>query len=109
MLQARAPFGPLLLALTLVAAACSSGTPAGTTPASAPAASSVAASPSSGGTSAEPSAAAGAWDDILAAAKGKTVNWYMWGGDETINKLVTGYLNDEAQKLRRHDQSGPRR
>jgi putative spermidine/putrescine transport system substrate-binding protein len=92
--HARARNGALLIALTLAAAACSSGTAS-----SAPETSAAVASPSSGGASAAPSAAAGAWDDILAAAQGKTVNWYMWGGDETINQLVTGYLNDEAQEL----------
>jgi putative spermidine/putrescine transport system substrate-binding protein len=86
-----------LITLTLVVAACSSGTPASAPPPTS--AASPTSAGSSAGSSAQPSAAAGAWDDILAAAKGKTVNWYMWGGDETINKLVTGYLNDEAQKV----------
>jgi len=109
--HARAPYAALLIVLTVVAAACSSGTPASGTPAGAspaggtpaseppatePPAASAAASLAS---SAQPSADTAAWDAILAAAKGKTVNWYMWGGDETINKLVTGYLNDEAQKV----------
>src|SRR5689334_9812412 len=93
--QARAPRGTLLIALTLVAAACSSASPASQPPTSSAAASpssgGTSAQPSAGGTSAEPSAASAAWDAVLAAAKGKTVNWYMWGGDETINKLVTGY------------------
>jgi ABC-type uncharacterized transport system YnjBCD substrate-binding protein len=25
------------------------------------------------------------WDSVLAAAKGQTVNWYMWGGSDSIN------------------------
>jgi putative spermidine/putrescine transport system substrate-binding protein len=29
-----------------------------------------------------------AWDDVLAAAKGTTVNWYMWGGSDVINTNV---------------------
>lgn len=28
------------------------------------------------------------WDDVLAAAKGTTVNWYMWGGSDVINTNV---------------------
>jgi putative spermidine/putrescine transport system substrate-binding protein len=89
--SARARRGALLIAFMLVAVACSSGAPASQGPTSPPV------TPSSSG--APPSPVAGGWDDVLAAAKGKTVNWYMWGGDETINKLVTGYLSDEAQKL----------
>jgi len=30
------------------------------------------------------------WDDVLAAAAGTTVNWFMWGGDDTINANVDG-------------------
>jgi putative spermidine/putrescine transport system substrate-binding protein len=30
------------------------------------------------------------WDDVLAAAAGTTVNWFMWGGDDTINQNVDG-------------------
>ena len=28
------------------------------------------------------------WDDVLAAAKGTTVHWYMWGGSDKINTDV---------------------
>lgn len=28
------------------------------------------------------------WDEVLAAAKGTTVNWYMWGGSDFINQQV---------------------
>ncbi len=28
------------------------------------------------------------WDAVLAAAQGTTVNWFMWGGSETINAHV---------------------
>lgn len=31
------------------------------------------------------------WSDILAEARGQTVNFYMWGGSDTINKWVSGY------------------
>jgi putative spermidine/putrescine transport system substrate-binding protein len=28
------------------------------------------------------------WDSVVAAARGQTVNWYMWGGSESINTFV---------------------
>ncbi|MEZ4674074.1 MAG: hypothetical protein R2932_07485 [Caldilineaceae bacterium] len=28
------------------------------------------------------------WDEVIAAAEGTTVNWYMWGGSDTINAHV---------------------
>ena len=28
------------------------------------------------------------WDDVLAAADGTTINWFMWGGSDTINENV---------------------
>lgn len=28
------------------------------------------------------------WDDVVAAADGGTVNWYMWGGSDSINEFV---------------------
>ncbi len=28
------------------------------------------------------------WDSVLAAAKGQTVNWYIWGGSDSINQFV---------------------
>lgn len=41
------------------------------------------------------------FDQIAAAAKGGTVNWYMWGGDDSINTYVNGFV---AQHLK--DQYG---
>jgi putative spermidine/putrescine transport system substrate-binding protein len=34
------------------------------------------------------------WSAVLAHAKGETVNWYMYGGDDTLNTFVTGYIAD---------------
>ena len=31
------------------------------------------------------------WDSVLAAAKGQTVNWYIWGGSDTINAFVDNF------------------
>ena len=28
------------------------------------------------------------WEAVLAAARGQTVNWYLWGGSESINRFV---------------------
>lgn len=28
------------------------------------------------------------WDHVVSEAKGQTVNWYMWGGSDTINEFV---------------------
>jgi putative spermidine/putrescine transport system substrate-binding protein len=37
------------------------------------------------------------WADIVAEARGQTVNFYMWGGSDVINGWVTGYV---AQNLK---------
>jgi putative spermidine/putrescine transport system substrate-binding protein len=28
------------------------------------------------------------WESVVAAARGQTINWYMWGGSESINRFV---------------------
>ncbi len=38
------------------------------------------------------------WNSVLADAKGQTVNWYMYGGDDTLNTFVTGYVADQLKK-----------
>lgn len=38
------------------------------------------------------------WDQIVAEAKGQTVYWYMWGGNDAMNKYVTGYVADRMLK-----------
>ena len=70
----------LALALTgLAVTACGSDT-SGT--------SSSGAAPSAGTT----------YADVLAEAKGQTVNWYMYGGDETLNGFVNGFLADRLEE-----------
>ena len=71
-------------ALTLTA--CGSSTDKASAPASSPAA---------------PSASAGTTDfaATLAAAKGQTVNWYMYGGDDTLNTFVNGYVKPKLAAL----------
>lgn len=34
------------------------------------------------------------WDDVLAAAEGTTVNWFMWGGSDTINQQVDAHVGE---------------
>ena len=46
-----------------------------------------------------PSAAAtGGFEAVLAEAKGQTVNWYMYGGDDRLNAYVNGYVKTELAK-----------
>ncbi len=40
-----------------------------------------------------------AWTDILAEAKGKTVNFYMWGGDANVNGLVENEMQTAANEF----------
>jgi len=38
------------------------------------------------------------WDDIVAAADGQTVNYWMWGGSDVINAWVNGWLKDQLKE-----------
>lgn len=38
------------------------------------------------------------WDDTIQEARGKTVDWYMWGGSPAVNGYVNGYLAKELKK-----------
>ena len=38
------------------------------------------------------------WDDVVAAAQGQTVNWYMWGGQDNINAWVTGFVASNVKE-----------
>jgi putative spermidine/putrescine transport system substrate-binding protein len=40
----------------------------------------------------------GDWNQILAEARGTTVNFYMWGGDERINTWVDTYVASNMQR-----------
>ena len=31
------------------------------------------------------------WNDVLTQAKGQTLNWYIWGGSDTINGFVDNF------------------
>ena len=39
------------------------------------------------------------WDDVLAAAEGTTVNWFMWGGSDTINENVDNDIGGPLLEL----------
>lgn len=32
------------------------------------------------------------WDEVVAEARGGTVNWFMWGGADTINRYVSDHV-----------------
>jgi putative spermidine/putrescine transport system substrate-binding protein len=38
------------------------------------------------------------WDDVLAKAKGQTVNWYLWGGSQNVNNFLDNQVSQEAAK-----------
>ena len=46
-----------------------------------------------------PTAGASGFAAVLAKAKGQTVNWYMYGGDDTINTFVNGYVAGKLKAL----------
>jgi putative spermidine/putrescine transport system substrate-binding protein len=37
------------------------------------------------------------WEEIVSAAHGQTVNWFMWGGSPAVNAYVNGYLADQLK------------
>lgn len=38
------------------------------------------------------------WEEIIAAARGTTVNFYMWGGDTRVNEWVDNYAAKQLQE-----------
>jgi putative spermidine/putrescine transport system substrate-binding protein len=38
------------------------------------------------------------WDQIVAEARGDTVNWFMWGGADNINSYVSDYIGGILQR-----------
>jgi len=37
------------------------------------------------------------WEDIVAEARGQTVDWFMWGGSPAVNAYVNGYLAEQLK------------
>jgi putative spermidine/putrescine transport system substrate-binding protein len=48
---------------------------------------------------APPARAAATWQEVLAQARGQTVNWWMYGGDERINAYVREHVVPAARRL----------
>lgn len=38
------------------------------------------------------------WDSVLEAARGQTVNWYLWGGSESINDFVDSFYGEALKE-----------
>ncbi len=38
------------------------------------------------------------WDSVLDAAQGQTVNWYIWGGSESINTFVDNFYGTALEE-----------
>ena len=38
------------------------------------------------------------WDSVLSAARGQTVNWYIWGGSDSINAFVDDFYGKALQE-----------
>ncbi len=38
------------------------------------------------------------WDSIVEAARGQTVNWYVWGGSESINNYIDEFYGTALQE-----------
>ena len=38
------------------------------------------------------------WDQIVAAANGQEVDWWMWGGDDEVNKWVNGWFAQQMKQ-----------
>ncbi|MDJ0722483.1 MAG: ABC transporter substrate-binding protein [Desulfobacterales bacterium] len=44
-------------------------------------------------------AAEKSWEQILAEARGQTVDWFMWGGSPAVNAYVNGYVAPRVKEL----------
>jgi putative spermidine/putrescine transport system substrate-binding protein len=38
------------------------------------------------------------WESVVAAARGQTVNWYVWGGSESLNRFVDEFYGRPLQE-----------
>ena len=99
-----------LMAFALIVAACGGDDDddAGTTDTTAAATDTTAAGTDTTAGSTDTTAAAGGtpmdapgfgtWEEVLAAADGTTVNWFMWGGSDTINANVDNDIGDAIKE-----------
>ena len=51
------------------------------------------------GAAAPPAVDASHWSSVLAQAKGQTVHWYLYGGDDVLNRFVTDEVKPRLAKL----------
>jgi len=51
-----------------------------------------------GGAASPPALDPGNWSSVLAQAKGQTVAWYAYGGDDVLNSFISSYLTDALAK-----------
>lgn len=110
---ARLPI--VILALMLLAACGGAAAPATLAPTPAPAAVAAATAapapaatastiaPTAGPTTTQATANSAAldlanWDSVLAAARGQTISWYIWGGSESINTFVDRFYGQPLQE-----------
>lgn len=95
----RGPLVALFALLTLVLAACGSQPAAQVAPTAALALTSAPTPTAAPVPTVLPAPTAGAtdamnlsdWDTVRTAARGQTINWYMWGGSESINRFVDDF------------------
>ncbi len=95
MLEKKAALTLLLLSLLLLSACAPGAAVASRTETAAP---TVLPEQSPPGATPPPGYAGREWSDILAEARGQTVNFYMWGGSDTINTWVSGYAASTLQQ-----------
>lgn len=94
--RATGPVGAMLAgALATAGALAGCGLVGGT--AAPPTAASTA--PGTGASSTAAGTGTGDWPATLARARGQTVHWFMYGGDDTLNRFVTGYVADRMRRL----------
>jgi putative spermidine/putrescine transport system substrate-binding protein len=51
-----------------------------------------------GGEEMEPPPGFDSWDQVVEDARGSTVNWYMWGGSDSINAFVDTFYGDVLEE-----------
>lgn len=90
----------LMIVLAMVAAACGDSDSADTTTTTTAATTTTTSGDAGATTTTQPAGMAinvpgfSTWEEVLAAADGTTVNWFMWGGSDTINANVDNDIGD---------------
>ncbi len=87
-----------LLALLLALIGCSGAAPATDLPATVPAPAAPTAPAEEAAAPADDSFDVAKWDSVLEAARGQSINWYIWGGSESINAFVDGFYGETLKE-----------